>query len=127
VLGDGQPVPPHTRLLVSREHAWDSQIIELDKDGRFEALGLPTEAMRLSSVIRGYRLSPRNACANPLSPGSLQGLVDRDVAGLTILYEKGESPLTSPAYNDPVLGEQYRQFEARRQKLIAGIPDGNGR
>ena len=79
-------------MLVSREHAWDSQIIELDKDGRFEATGLPTEEMTLSSVIRGYRLSPRNACASPLNPGLLQGLVDRDLTGLTILYEKGERP-----------------------------------
>ena len=47
VLDDGKPIPPHTRVLVSREHAWDSQIIELDQDGRFEATGLPTEQMTL--------------------------------------------------------------------------------
>jgi hypothetical protein len=127
VLDDGQPVPPHTRVLVSREHAWDSEIIELDKDGRFEATGLPTEEMTLSSVIRGYWLSPKNACASPLNPGLLQGLVDRDLTSLTILFEKGERPRRNPAFNDPVFRKRYEQFEARRQQEIAGIPNETAR
>jgi hypothetical protein len=116
VLNDGKPLPPHTRVLVSREHAWDSQIIELDQDGRFEATGLSTEEMTLSSVIRGYQLSPKNACASPLNPGLLQGLVDRDLTGLTILYEKGNRPSTPPAFNDPGFRKKNSEFEARRRK-----------
>ncbi len=127
ILDDGKPVPPHTRLLVSREHAWDSQIVELDKDGRFETTGLPTEGLTLSSVIRGYRLSPKNACASPLNPGLLQGSIDRDLIGLTILFEKGERPHTSPAYNDPVFRKRYEEFEARRRQEIAGITDETAR
>jgi hypothetical protein len=127
VLDDGQPVPPHTRLLVSREHAWDSQIIELDQDGRFEATGLPTEEMTLSSAIRGYRLSPKNACASPLNPGLLQGLVDRDLTGLTILFEKGERPRTIPTHKDPEFRKKYQEFEARRRQHLAGIPDERAR
>ncbi|MGO9464029.1 MAG: carboxypeptidase-like regulatory domain-containing protein [Isosphaeraceae bacterium] len=127
VLDDGKVVPPHTRVLFSREHAWDSQIIELDKDGRFEATGLPTEEMTLGSVIRGYRLSPKNACASPLNPGLLQGLVDRDLTGLTILYEKGNPPSIRPTFNDPEFRKKNSEFEARRRHLIAGIPDGGAR
>jgi uncharacterized GH25 family protein len=127
VLLDGQPVPPHTRVLISREHAWDSQIIELDRDGRFEASGLPTEEMTLSSVIRGYRLSPRNECASPLNPGLLQGLVDRDVIGLTISYEKGDRSSARSNFNDPEFRKKYREFEARRQRPIAGIPGDHAR
>jgi hypothetical protein len=127
VLDDGKPVPPHTRVLVSREHAWDSQIIELDQDGRFVATGLPTEKMTLSSVIRGYQLSPKNACASPLNPGLLQGLVNRDLTGLTILYEKGTPPSTRPTFNDPEFRKKNSEFEARRRHLIAGIPDDGAR
>ena len=69
VLDDGGPVPPHTRVLISREQAWDTQTIELDEDGRFEAMGLPTEQMTLSSVIRGIpALAPERLC-QPLEPG----------------------------------------------------------
>jgi hypothetical protein len=127
VLDDGKSVPPHTRVLVSREHAWDSQIIELDQDGRFEAVGLPTEELTISAVIPGYRLSPKNVCASPLNPGLLEGLLDRDVAGLTVLYEKGERPRTNPDYKDPVFRKKYQEFVARRQQLIAGIPDEGAR
>ena len=123
VLDDRQPVPPHTRLLVSREHAWDSLMIELDKDGRFEAGGLPNEEMTLSSVIPGYRLSPRNACSSPLNPGLLQGLVDRDLCDLAILFEKGDRTSSQDDFNDPEFQKKYKEFEARRRQVIAGIPD----
>lgn len=127
VLDDGGPVPPQSRVLVSRENAWDSQIIELDKDGRFEAAGLPTEVMVLSSSIRGYRLSPKNVCASPLNPGRLEGLVDRDLTGLTILYDKGDRRPPSPDFDDPEFRKKYSEFEERRQHLIAGIADEGAR
>ncbi len=122
VLDDGQSVPPHTRILVSRELAWDSQIIELDDRGRFEATGVPAEGITISSAIRGYHLSPRNACASPANPGLLEGMVDRDLAGLRILYEKGNTP-PRPDWNDPEFRQKLQEFVARRQNRIAGISD----
>jgi hypothetical protein len=128
VLGDGKPVPPHTRILVAREQAWDSQMDELDDKGRFEVQGLPTECYLVGSIIKGYVLSPKNECASPLNPGQLEGRIDLDVSDLTVLYEPGDRrPFKPPNYNDPVFRETIQAFRARREQLIKGVSPSSDR
>ena len=55
LLSDGKVVPARSRLIVSREDAWDHQEVELDPGGRFEISGLPTEKYSLNVSLRGYR------------------------------------------------------------------------
>jgi hypothetical protein len=90
LTSDQKPIPPGTRLLVSREQAWDSQSATLDPDGRFELTGLPTERYSLSVRLKGYHLSDRNKSHSPNNPWQLTGLVDQDTAGLKILMEPGD-------------------------------------
>ena len=59
VLDDGKPVPGNTRLLVNRDDAWDSMLVELDKDGRFDVSGIPTETLGLGVRVAGYRISAK--------------------------------------------------------------------
>lgn len=87
LLSDDKPVPPKTRLVVSREDAWDIQSVELDPDGRFEMTGLPTERYSLSVLLKGYRISPKNHSADSRNPWSLTGTVDQDIDSLKILLE----------------------------------------
>ncbi len=89
VCADGQPVPAKTRLLVSREAAWDSMQVELDKDGRFDTSGIPRETLSLSARIAGYRISDRNPILDLLNPFGLIGRMDHDVTNLIFLLEKG--------------------------------------
>ncbi len=86
LLSDGKPLPSRTRLLISRENAWDSRRVELEQDGRFEIAGLPTERYTLSVRIRGYRLSPRNHSMDPQN-SRLIGTIDQDIDTLKILME----------------------------------------
>lgn len=90
LLADGKPLPPGTRLLVSREEAWDSRLVELGPDGRFAMAGLPAERYRLAVSVPGYRVSPANRSVDPDVPGSLLGTIDRDVDSLAIQLEPGQ-------------------------------------
>jgi len=59
VLTDGAAIAPGTRVLLSSTHAWDSQTVTLDSEGRFEFQGLPTGEYEISVAVRGYRLPPQ--------------------------------------------------------------------
>ncbi len=88
ILSDGKPIPPNTRLLVSREIAWDSQAVVLDAEGKFEVYGLPTERYSLSTALKGYEFSTKNHSIEQINR-RLVGTIDQDIAGLKILLEPG--------------------------------------
>ena len=56
-LADGKPVPPGMRMMLNADQAWDTQIILLPADGRFEFKGLATGVYSLSPALRGYELA----------------------------------------------------------------------
>jgi len=87
LLSDGKPIPPKTRLMVSREHAWDSTRVELDTDGHFEISGLPTERYTLNVSLRGYRISSKNHSVDSQNPFRLVGTIDQNIDTLKILME----------------------------------------
>ena len=87
LLSDGSPIPPKTRLMVSRQDAWDHQEVELDREGRFEISSLPTEKYSLNIFLRGYRLSVKNHSIDPQVTGQLSGTIDQDIDSLKILME----------------------------------------
>ena len=89
VLADGKTIPAKTRLMVSREDAWDSARVELDAEGRFEIAGLPTERYTLNVMLRGYRMSSKNHSVDSQVPGQLIGTIDQDIDTLKILMEPG--------------------------------------
>ena len=91
ILADGKAVPPKTRLMVSRQHAWDSRRVELDPSGRFEVAGLPTERYSLSVSLRGYHLSRKNHSIDSQNPYVLLGTIDQDIDTLKILLEPGSN------------------------------------
>jgi hypothetical protein len=79
VLADGKPVPPETRVLASREEAWDSQTATVGPDGRFSFTDLPPEHLSLSTNVRGYRPSTQNASFDLLNRLGLLGTVEGDI------------------------------------------------
>jgi hypothetical protein len=89
LLSDEKPVPPKTRLLFSREGAWDSLAVELDGEGKFEVAGLPTERYSVNVSLKGYRISSKNRSQDPNNPFQLVGSIDEDIKGLKILMEPG--------------------------------------
>jgi hypothetical protein len=91
VLADGGSIPAETRLLVSRENAWDNVQVNLPPDGRFDLVGVPAETIGLTLRLSGYRVSARNASLDRLNPFQLIGRVDGDVTNLVFLLEKGEN------------------------------------
>ena len=113
VLADGSRIPAGTRLLISREDAWDSQLIELDGDGRFEANGIPAEIVSITARIKGYVLSKKNFSRNPYGT-SLSGTIDGDVKDLMILFEPGTIDSDSPSR------EETAEFQKRQKQRIQG-------
>jgi hypothetical protein len=57
VLSDGKSIPDGMRIFLSSERVWDTQTALLDKDGRFEFLGLPQGDYSISPSVRGYNLA----------------------------------------------------------------------
>jgi hypothetical protein len=119
VLADGQPVPAKTRLLVSREEAWDSTQLILDKDGNFEATGIPSETISLSVRTKGYHVSGRNVSVDQLDPFQLIGRVDHDITNLVFMLEKGPDPVPDYSHVDP----EYNQSRQRSLRGAEGVPD----
>ena len=119
VLADGQPVPPKTRLLISRRDAWDSRQVILGSDGGFDVTGIPQETVTLSAHIKGYHVSGRNQSVDPMNPFWIIGMVDRDLTNVTFLLEKG--PDIKPNYNnqDP----DYQLLPTRTLRGVEGRTD----
>ncbi len=119
VLSDGQPVPPKTRLLISREAAWDSMQVTLDKDGNFDVTGVPSETISLSIRAGGYHVSARNLSVDQLNPFQLVGSVGHDITNLVFLLEKGPDPQPDYGHIDP----DYNEMRIRSLSGAEGVPD----
>ncbi|MGB7159884.1 MAG: carboxypeptidase-like regulatory domain-containing protein [Tepidisphaeraceae bacterium] len=90
-LSDGKPVPANTRVLLSRDEAWDAQSTTVGADGSFTINGVPPgERVSLSVRVRGYRMSASNASLDLTNRGSIEGKVDGDIEGLVMLLEPGQ-------------------------------------
>lgn len=99
-LADGSPLPKGVRLFLSREEAADFYEVSPELDGSFRFTDVPTEVMKLSMRLDGYRMSLRNAGLDPLNPNRLLGSVAADLQGLLIDIEPGRP------YDNPVSGVQ---------------------
>jgi peroxiredoxin/protocatechuate 3,4-dioxygenase beta subunit len=89
-LKDGKPVPADTRVLLSRENAWDSQQTIASTNGRFRFENVPAESVGLSTRIKGYQMSPRNGSIDPLNPYHLIGRVHTNKLDLIVEFVPGE-------------------------------------
>jgi hypothetical protein len=119
VLADGKPVSAGTRVLLSREEAWDSAQAVADKEGRFSFTGLPSETYSLTVNVKGYHLSPKNVSTDLLNGFSLLGVVREDISGLRLLLEPGPEPRRQDR-SDAKFWEEYRQ---RRESPLRGAPE----
>jgi hypothetical protein len=108
VLSDGKAVPPGTRPMLSRAHAWDQQIVKVAADGSFAFGGLPTEQYHLDTNVTGYRPSSKNYSLHASRQSSLFGLVQGDIKGLTFLLELGK---VMPVRARPQGVANFEQFQ----------------
>ncbi|MGA2869786.1 MAG: M56 family metallopeptidase, partial [Verrucomicrobiota bacterium] len=119
VLMDGQPLPAKTRLLISRDAAWDSMQVTPDQDGKFEATGIPPEVISLSARVKGYHVSERNLSVDQINPYRLIGRVDRDITNLVFMLEKGPDPAPDYSHVDP----DYNELRQRTLRGAEGVAD----
>lgn len=91
VFSDGSPVPPGTRLGLSREDAWDLVEVIVAADGSFVFPAVPEESVTLSARVKGYRFSDHNPSRDWRHFG-IGGRVDRDIDDLTLVMEPGDRP-----------------------------------
>jgi len=87
MLTDSKPVPPHTRMGLFREEAWDSQQAMLAADGTFSFAGVPEEAVMFGVEIPGYRLASKRNHFQQVRESEVALFVDADKAGLVIYLE----------------------------------------
>jgi len=94
-LSDGREVPANTRITLSRNEAWDSQMVELEEDGSFRFFGLPAERYSLSVRVRGYSMSAENFSFDSMNGFGLDGMIPHSIPGLIIQLDPGESQRVS--------------------------------
>lgn len=108
---DGHRLPMATRLLISREQAWDSIQVEVGEDGTFDIQGIPKETISLSARVGGYHISPKNPSLDPLND-RLVGRVEQDVTNLVFLLDKGPEPARQ--FNPQMSEEEWPQNQRLR-------------
>jgi hypothetical protein len=118
VLADGKPVPAGTRVVLSREEAWDTQQALVDDEGRFVLTGLPAERYSLSANVRGYHHSAKNASLDLLNNFGLVGTIREDIEGLRLLLEPGPRPEVRPDFDRKAIDVWSR----RREAPLRGAP-----
>ncbi len=91
LLSNSNAIPQHTHLNIGRELAWDSSAIELPPDGRFSFSHVPSEVLNVSTRIKSYSFSAKNASLDRLNPFRLLGRLESDKTNLVILLEPGEN------------------------------------
>jgi hypothetical protein len=119
VLSDAKAVPAGTRVIISRDQAWDSQQTVVAKDGTFSFEGLPAEEYNLSANIRGYHVSPKNLSLDLMNPFGLLGTVRENTTGLKLLYEPGEGNREDEPWSD----KRYEEYKRRREAPLRGAPN----
>jgi hypothetical protein len=120
-LSDVKPLPAGTRILLSREEAWDVQTAEVDEKGAFAFEGLPSERYSLSANVPGYHVSPKNASYDLLNTFQLLGVVPSDVERFRLLFEPGP-----PADRQGPLDRNEREeYTRRRSAPLTGAPQTN--
>ena len=124
VLSDKQPIPYGTRLLISRDEAWDTQTVMLNDDGTFLVEGVPEEVVNVSVRIPGYRISDRNVSFEKLNRLTLQGVVNRNIDNLLILLEPGHARIAD--FRSMSREEQkqlHRDLTALKTKPLQGVSE----
>jgi hypothetical protein len=90
ILEGGKAPPAGTRVLLSRENAWDHLQADCDADGRFSFHGVPHgELVTLSARANGYHVSPKNESFEPMNAIFLMGIVDQDIDDLQVQLDPG--------------------------------------
>ena len=114
LLADGAKIPAETKVLLSLDDAWDTQVVPVDAGGGFRFDGVPNSIVSLNIRVAGYHLSKRNVSL-AVSGRLLAGKVDGDIEHLNLLLEPGDldrSKRPSP--------EDHRRFAAQRQQRLRG-------
>jgi peroxiredoxin/uncharacterized GH25 family protein len=111
-LKDGKPVPADTRVLLSRENAWDSQQTTAGPNEQFRFENVPAESVGLSTRIKGYQMSPRNSSIDPLNPYHLIGRVYTNKLDLIIEFVPGEKTERLAGDQQSLREEPLRGVEA---------------
>ena len=88
-LTDNKALPAHTRLMLTREDAWDQSIVELPSDGSFRFLHVTAGVVNLRLGLDGYRPTVRNSSNPHKSTFTLGGTISGDKTNLVLEFEPG--------------------------------------
>lgn len=96
-LTDGRPIPPGTRIRLSRSDVDDSQATTVSPDGRFAFANAPEGRLGLSVPVPGYRLVRNQSDLRPNNPFQLFPDPAGDVEDYEVVLEPDDSaPAEAP-------------------------------
>ncbi len=117
---DGQPLPPHIRLVFGRLYAWDNAGVELDAEGRFDIPNVPSESLTLRVNLEGYRFAPGHASLDPGEPYNLVGQLKADKTNLLIVLEPGPHPNSNYSNREKWARAKYQPISGVEDAPAAG-------
>ena len=115
-LTDGQPLPAHEHVQLSRETPWDSAQTEVDEAGHFQFTGVPPEQVGLSARVPGYRFSLRNASLDRFNLLELIGRMVTNKTDLVLEFEPGKDRARE--------NDDWESANALRQEPLRGAEGG---
>jgi len=116
-LADGNPLPAHEHVQLSRESPWDSAQMETDEAGRFNFAGVPPEQVSITARIPGYRLSLRNVSLDRFNSFQLIGRMVTNKMDLVLEFEPGKDRERE--------NEDWESANALRQEPLRGAEGGS--
>lgn len=127
-LTDGKPIPTKTRVLLARESAWDTLQTKVDTEGNFRFAGVPLETVTISTQVKGYRYSGRNASLDTFNPFRLIGRIQTNKTDLIVELEPGprlDSQRGSyiDLSQEPLRGAEMAQHTSEEIKVTGTVVD----
>jgi hypothetical protein len=96
VLGDGNPVPLNTVVILEVKGVKKARRTTVDSAGGFIFSNVPAGPVAILVRIPDYRLSDKNKSLDRLNGGGLTGKVSAAVEGLMVLLEPGQARPMAP-------------------------------
>ncbi len=94
-LSNSKPVPPDTRVVLTRDGLLDAVECNVDPHGKFRFMSVPSDPIDITAIAGGYCPSGRNQSIDSMTL-YLTGFITNDKTDLVLELEPGSAISANP-------------------------------